>query len=274
MFESTHFPPTAFALPVFEPGWVWLAGAGPGDPGLLTLHALHGLQSADVVLHDALIDPRVLALAGAQAEMIYTGKRGGRVSCKQEDICALTIELAQAGRRVLRLKGGDPMMFGRGAEEITALVTAGIRFRVIPGVSAGLGGLAYAGIPLTCRGVNEAVTFVTGHDIRGKVPDTLDWEALAKGAPVLVLFMALKNLHAIVPRLLAGGRRPDEPVAIVRNASGTDQMVIETTLQAAVAAAATVEPPALVVVGEVVRLRATLDWLGALTGRVLVPAAP
>ncbi len=260
MFDVTSFLPLEFAPPPFEAGWVWLAGAGPGDPGLLTLNTLHGLRTADVILHDALIDSRVLALAGPQAEVVLTGKRGGRVSCKQEDICALMVEQALDGRRVLRLKGGDPMMFGRGAEEIFALVAAGVRFRVIPGVSAGLGGLAYAGIPLTCRGVNEAVTFVTGHDIRGKVPE-LNWEALAQGSPVLVLFMALRNLHAIVPRLLAAGRRPDEAVAIVRNATGADQQVIETSLGDAVAVAATVEPPALVVVGEVVRLRATLDWL-------------
>ena len=269
--SPTFFPD--FAFPLFEPGWVWLAGAGPGDPGLLTLHALHALRNADVVLHDALIDPRVLALAEDRAELVDSGKRGGRPSCKQADICAHLIELARAGRRVLRLKGGDPMLFGRGAEEVLALVGAGIRFRVIPGVSAGLGGLAYAGIPLTCRGINEAVTFVTGHDVKGKVPD-LDWEALSRGSPVLVLFMALRNLHGIVPRLLGAGRRPDEPVAIVRSGTTPDQQVVETTLAESVAVAATIAPPALVVVGEVVRLRPALDWLGALDGRDLVPVVP
>ena len=244
-----------FAFPVFEPGWVWLTGAGPGDPGLLTLHAL---ASADAVLYDALIDPRVLALARPGSEPIYVGKRGGRRSCKQEDICALMIEQARLGRRVVRLKGGDPMVFGRGAEEAQALADAGVPFRVIPGVSAGLGGLAYAGIPLTARGVNEAVTFVTGHDIHGKVPEDIDWEALGRGSPVLVLFMALRNLHGIVPRLLAAGRSPDEPVAIVRAATTAEQQVTETTLGEAVAVAAGIEPPALVVIGEVVRLRPVL----------------
>lgn len=272
MFDVTSLLPPEFAPPPFEPGWVWIAGAGPGDPGLLTLNTLYGLRTADVVLHDALIDPRVLSLAGPRARVILTGKRGGRASCRQEDICALMVAEARSGRRVLRLKGGDPMMFGRGAEEIFALVAAGIRFRVIPGVSAGLGGLAYAGIPLTCRGVNEAVTFLTGHDIRGRVPE-LNWEALAQGSPVLVLFMALRNLHAIVPRLLAAGRRPDEAVAFVRNATGPEQEVIETTLDRAVAVAAGVEPPALVVVGEVVRLRATLDWLDPRDGQPRPPAA-
>ena len=273
MFDSFPDSLPDFTPPVFEPGTVWLAGAGPGDPGLLTLHALHALRSADAVLHDALIDPRVLALAGARAELVDSGKRGGRPSCKQADICAHMIELARAGRRVLRLKGGDPMLFGRGAEEVMALVEAGIRFRVVPGVSAGLGGLAYAGIPLTCRGLNEAVTFVTGHDVKGKVPD-LDWESLAKGSPVLVLFMALRNLHGIVPRLLAAGRRADEPVAFVRAGTTLEQRVVETTLGDSVAVAATVDPPALVVIGEVVRLRPALDWLGALDGRKLVPVVP
>ncbi|MEI8394009.1 MAG: uroporphyrinogen-III C-methyltransferase [Rhodospirillaceae bacterium] len=250
--------PVDLNLPEFKPGWVWLAGAGPGDPGLLTLHALHGLRCADVILHDALIDPRVLALAGPQAEILDSGKRGGRPSCKQSDICALLVEQARRGRRVLRLKGGDPMVFGRGAEEARALLDADIRFRIIPGVSAGVGGLAYAGIPLTCRGINEAVTFITGHDIHGKIPGALDWEALAKGSPVLVLYMAVRNLPGIVPRLLSAGRRPDEAVAFVRCATTPDQEVIETTLGECVEVAKRIEPPALVVIGEVVRMRPIL----------------
>ncbi|MEI6984768.1 MAG: uroporphyrinogen-III C-methyltransferase [Rhodospirillaceae bacterium] len=261
MVDQPITPFSELVFPVFESGWVWLAGAGPGDPGLLTLHAMHALRNAEVVLYDALIDKRVLAMARPTATLIDCGKRGGLPSCKQEDICAQLVELARLGRRVLRLKGGDPLVFGRGAEELLALVAAGVRFRVIPGVSAGLGGLAYAGIPLTCRGINEAATFITGHDVNGKVPD-LDWGALARGSPVLVLFMALRNLHAIVPLLLAGGRPFDEPVAFVRNATTPRQQVIETTLGQAAAVGAGVEPPALVVIGEVVRLRASLDWLG------------
>ncbi len=263
MFNSADDSlPADFAFPVFEPGWVWLTGAGPGDPGLLTLHALHALRSADIVLYDALIDQRVLALARPDAERVYVGKRGGQRSCKQEDICARLVGHAKTGLRVLRLKGGDPMMFGRGAEEALALSEAGIPFRVIPGVSAAIGGLAYAGIPLTARGINEAVTFVTGHDIHGKIPEQINWEALAKGSPVLVLFMALRNLHGIVPRLLAGGRNPAEPVAIVRAATTPEQQVTETTLGACVAVAAGIEPPALVVIGEVVRLRPLLTQAG------------
>ncbi len=256
-------------LPEFAPGWVWLVGAGPGDPALLTLAAAHALQSADVVVYDALVDPRILALANERAERVYAGKRGGRPSPKQPDISARLVQLARAGHRVLRLKGGDPFVFGRGGEEALALVAAGVPFRVVPGVTAATGGLAYAGIPVTHRDVNTAVTFVTGHNVRGDVPDNLDWHALAHGAPVLVFYMALKHLDEIAMRLIDGGRDTGEPAAIVASATVGEQRVIETTLGDAPAHAAEVDPPALFVVGEVVRLRAGLDWLGALSGRVL-----
>jgi uroporphyrin-III C-methyltransferase len=260
-------------LPAFAPGWVWLVGAGPGDPGLLTLHALHGLGQADAVVYDALVDERILRLARPEAEIIYAGKRGGRPSPRQPDISDRLIQLARAGRRVLRLKGGDPFVFGRGGEEALALVAAGVRFRVVPGVTAGIGGLAYAGIPVTHRDTNSAVSFVTGHNTQGEVPDGLDWPALARGAPVLVLYMALKHLAVIRDRLIAGGRDPAEPVAIVSKAATPAQRVLETTLERAPqdAAAAAIEPPAVVVVGPVVRLRAALDWLGAAEGRLLAP---
>ena len=259
-------------LPDFVAGSVWLVGAGPGDPGLLSLLALHALRQADSIVHDALVDPRVLRLARPEAVLEYAGKRGGKPSPKQPDISARLVQLARAGRRVLRLKGGDPYVFGRGAEEALALVAAGIAFRIVPGITAGIGGLTYAGIPTTHRETNAAVSFITGHNSDGVVPDGLDWGALAKGAPVLVIYMALKHLGAIAERLIAGGRNKDEPVAIVSKAATPDQRVLETTLGAAAADAdaAAIEPPALVVVGEVVRLRAGLDWLGALAGRVLV----
>jgi uroporphyrin-III C-methyltransferase len=259
----------AIQLPEFDPGWVWLVGAGPGDPALLTLAALHALQSADMVVYDALVDPRILALANQSAERIYAGKRGGRPSPKQPDISARLVKLARAGHRVLRLKGGDPFVFGRGGEEALALVDAGIPFRVVPGITAATGGLAYAGIPVTHRDVNTAVTFITGHNVTGKVPDDLDWPALARGAPVLVFYMALKHLDEITARLIDGGRDADEPAAIVTAATTGEQRVIETTLRAAPDRAHEVSPPALFVVGDVVRLRAGLDWLGALSGKVL-----
>ncbi|MEX0814794.1 MAG: uroporphyrinogen-III C-methyltransferase, partial [Dongiaceae bacterium] len=217
-------------FPAFEPGWVWLAGAGPGDPGLLTLLAAHALRHADVVVYDALVSPAVLAQAGPGAALEYAGKRGGRPSPRQPDISLRLVRLAREGRRVLRLKGGDPFVFGRGGEEALALVAAGVPFRVVPGISAGIGGLAYAGIPVTHRDINSAVTFVTGHDAAGAVPEQVDWSALARGSPVLVIYMALKHLETIAGRLLAAGRRADEPVAVVSRATTPEQRVLETTL--------------------------------------------
>ena len=171
----------------------------------------------------------------------------------------------------MRLKGGDPYVFGRGGEEALALVRAGVSFRVVPGISAGLGGLAQAGIPLTHRAANASVTFVSGHDASGEVPETVDWTALARASRTIVIYMALRHLARISARLRAGGRSADEPVAIVSRATTAEQTVVETTLGACAEAAARALPPAVVVVGEAVRLRAGLDWLGALDGRALDP---
>ena len=258
-------------LPDFPPGQVWLVGAGPGDPGLLSALALHALAHADVVVYDALVDPRILNLARLGAALDYAGKRGGRPSPSQPDISARLVRLAEAGNRVLRLKGGDPCVFGRGAEEALALVGAGIPFRIVPGITAGIGGLAYAGIPVTHRETNSAVTFVTGHNSDGAVPDGLDWGAIARGAPVLVLYMALKHLPNIGDRLIGGGRTPGEPVAIVSRATTPEQHVLVSTLGDVVGASVGSQTPAIIVVGEVVHMRAGLDWLGALNGRQLDP---
>ena len=260
-------------LPDLAPGWVWLVGAGPGDPGLLTLAAHHALGQADVVVYDALVGEGVLALARDDASLEFAGKRGGRPSPKQADISRRLVQLARDGQRVLRLKGGDPFVFGRGGEEALALVAAGVPFRIVPGISAGIGGLAYAGIPVTHRDTNSAVTFLTGHNLTGQVPDDLDWQAIARGSPVIVLYMALKHLGHIAERLLAAGRAPEEPVAIVSKATTDDQQVLESSLArcADEAAAAGIEPPCMVVVGRVVELRQGLDWLGALAGRRLDP---
>jgi uroporphyrin-III C-methyltransferase len=258
-------------LPVFEPGWVWLVGAGPGDPGLLTLHALNALKQADVVVYDALVDKAVLEHARPGAAIEYAGKRGGKPSPKQRDISLRLVAMARAGKRVCRLKGGDPFVFGRGGEEALALVEAGIPFRVVPGISAGIGGLAYAGIPMTHRDLNHSVTFLTGHDQSGLTPSSIDWEGVARGAPVIVMYMAVKHLGHIAASLIMGGRAMREPVAIVSHATTDRQQVLETTLGEAAAdlSASGLEPPAVIVVGQVVRLRAGLDWLGALAGRVL-----
>jgi len=250
-------------LPDFDPGSVWLVGAGPGDPGLLSALALHALARADCVVYDALVDQRILRLARPGALLDYAGKRGGRPSPSQPDISARLIRLAQSGNRVLRLKGGDPCVFGRGGEEALALAAAGITFRIVPGITAGIGGLAYAGIPVTHREANSAVMFVTGHDSDGKVPGGLDWNAIARGAPVLVLYMASRNLSNIANRLLCAGRRSDEPVAIISKATTPAQSVRVSTLGEIVEAPGTIPAPAVIVIGDVVRLRIALDWFGA-----------
>ncbi|WP_413814649.1 uroporphyrinogen-III C-methyltransferase [Ensifer sp. Root954] len=258
-------------LPALEKGSVWLVGAGPGDPGLLTLHAANALRQADVIVHDALVNEDCLKLARPGAVLEFAGKRGGKPSPKQRDISLRLVELARAGNRVLRLKGGDPFVFGRGGEEALTLVEHQVPFRIVPGITAGIGGLAYAGIPVTHREVNHAVTFLTGHDSSGLVPDRINWQGIASGSPVIVMYMAMKHIGAITANLIAGGRSPDEPVAFVCNAATPQQAVLETTLARAEAdvAAAGLEPPAIVVVGEVVRLRAALDWIGALDERKL-----
>lgn len=247
--------------PVLEPGWVWLCGAGPGDPGLLTLHALNALRQADVVIYDALVQEDILQWA-PQAEHIYAGKRGGKPSAKQRDISLRLVDLARDGKRVLRLKGGDPFVFGRGGEEAQTLVQHGIPIRIIPGISAGIGGLAYAGIPVTHRDVNQSVTFVTGHDQSGNTPQALDWHSIAKGSQVIVIYMGMKHIAQITEQLIAAGRAPDEPVAVVTTATTATQQVLETTLATATAdiAASGLEPPAIICVGRSVLMRQVLDW--------------
>jgi uroporphyrin-III C-methyltransferase len=257
-----------FGLPAFERGWVWLAGAGPGDPGLITALALHAIARADVILYDALVNEAVLKLA--RGELVYAGKRRGKPSARQPDISRTLVSLARKGKRVLRLKGGDPFVFGRGGEEALALARAGIPFRVIPGVTAGIGGLAYAGIPVTHRDINHAVTFVTGHGVDGKLP-ALDWNAIARGSPTIVLYMALAHAGEIADKLIAAGRLPEEPAAIVGDATLESQHVRETTLGGMGAAARENTAPAILVIGENVRLRGGLDWLGAMAGKRLEP---
>lgn len=248
----------AFDMPVFQPGWVWLAGAGPGDPGLLTLHAVNALNQADIVVYDALVSDAILACAGRNTRLEYAGKRGGKPSPKQRDISLRLVELARAGNRVLRLKGGDPFVFGRGAEEALSLRDAGVPFRIIPGISAGIGGLAYAGIPLTHRDTNSCVTFLTGHNASGEVPDSVDWAAMVRASPVLVIYMAMKHLDILVAKLRHAGLSDTRPAALVANATLPGMRVLTSTLGDIVAAAAAqrIEPPALLVVGEVVDLHA------------------
>ncbi len=255
---------TALGLPALEKGWVWLGGGGPGDPGLITVLGLKALGEADVILHDALIDARLLTLARPGAELIYAGKRAGVKSCKQDEISDLLVRLAKEGRRVLRLKGGDPFVFGRGGEEAQALARAGVPFRIVPGITAGIGGLAYAGIPVTHRDTNHAVTFITGHGIDGKLTK-LDWQAVSHGAPTLVLYMARKFAAEIVSELLKAGRSPDEPAAIVANATRPGQRTIITTLAGLPAAAEQSESLSIMVIGQNVGLASELNWLAQTT---------
>lgn len=256
--------------PEIAPGSVWLVGAGPGDPGLITLHGLNAIRQADVIVYDALVNKALLDWARPDAQIEYAGKRGGKPSPKQRDISHRLIEFAREGRRVLRLKGGDPFVFGRGGEEAQSLISAGISIRVVPGISSGIGGLAYAGIPVTHRDVNQAVTFLTGHDQTGDAPGAIDWEALAKSSPVIVGYMAIKTLPKITARLIAAGRSPSEPVAIVTDATLPEMRVVETSLGSAVEdlERAGLHPPAIVCIGAVVRMRQVLDWIGYAGGAV------
>jgi len=247
-------------LPVFEKGTVWLAGAGPGDPGLMTLLAARGLQEADIIMHDALVSDDVLDWANPNATLEFVGKRAGVRSMKQPDITTRMIAHAKAGKRVLRLKGGDPFVFGRGGEEVIELAKSQINFRVIPGVTAGIGGLTYASIPATHRDVNNVVSFVTGRDATGELPVNIDWDGLASSSPVIVFFMALKTMPDVAENLIKAGKNPSTPVAIVSNATVAEQTVVETTLAtyADDVAKACPKSPAIIIVGDSVKIRGLL----------------
>ncbi|MBF0125461.1 MAG: uroporphyrinogen-III C-methyltransferase [Magnetococcales bacterium] len=255
---------------MIEPGSVLLVGAGPGDPELLTLAAFKALQQADVVVHDALVSSEILDLIPAACQRVFAGKRGGTPSTEQSDISATLVRLAQAGQRVVRLKGGDPFVFGRGGEEALHLARHGIPFRVIPGLTAGIAGPAYAGIPVTHRDVNANVAFITGHESAENAPFNseelssarIHWESIARTCPVLVLYMAMENLPLVTESLIQGGRSADTPMAIIRWATTPRQQTLVTTLGRAVADVQqhNIKPPAIIVVGEVVRLRQELAW--------------
>jgi uroporphyrin-III C-methyltransferase len=228
----------------------------------MSLLCYHALQTCDVVVYDALVNPDILRWVKVGAELEYAGKRGGRPSPTQKDITLRLIDLAQAGKRVLRLKGGDPFMFGRGGEECQHLATSGIPFRIVPGITAGIGGLAYAGMPATHRDTNHSVIFLTGHDATGNMPANVNWQAVALASPVIVMYMAVKHLGEIATALMAGGRAGDDPVTIVSNASMPHQQVAATTLAGAADFVAANEPPtpAIVVVGRAADWRSLLDW--------------
>jgi len=249
-------------FPAFDPGTVWLVGAGPGAPGLLTLMGYHALTRADVIVYDALVNDTLLQWVRRDAKVEFAGKRGGKPSAKQQDISLRLVELAKEGKRVLRLKGGDPFIFGRGGEECQVLAANGISFRIVPGITAGVAGLSYAGIPATHRDTNQSVLFLTGHDSGGQVPASVDWRAVATASPVIVMYMAVRNIRAIAEKLIAFGRSGDDPVVVISNATLRDQSIYETTLCdiASDGQIAKLPTPALVVVGPAIAFRDKLDW--------------
>ena len=243
-------------------GTVYLVGAGPGDPGLITRRALDLIAEADVILYDRLIPAGALDNARPDADLRYVGKRPGEPAVGQDEISRTLIELARAGRSVVRLKGGDPFVFGRGGEEAQALAEAGIPFEVVPGVTAGVAAPAYAGIPVTHRDDASAVAFVTGHEDPDKPESALDWTALAAFPGTLVLYMGVRNLEAIAEALIQAGRSADQPAAVVAHGTRPEQRTVTGALGdiAAKAAEAGLEPPAVTIVGEVARLRDELAW--------------
>ncbi|WP_300573313.1 uroporphyrinogen-III C-methyltransferase [Phenylobacterium sp.] len=230
-------------------GQVWLVGAGPGDPELLTLKALKALQGADVVVHDGLVSDEILDLAPAAAQRISVAKRKSRHSYAQDEINRMLVAFALQGLKVVRLKGGDPFIFGRGGEELEACRAAGVECLIVPGVTAALAAGAGAGAPLTHRGLAQAVTFVTGHAAKGEEPD-LDWESLAKPNQTVVIYMGVSTAAGVARRLTQAGRNPATPALIVENASRADERRIVTCLSGLADAAADLKGPALLIVGE------------------------
>jgi uroporphyrinogen III methyltransferase/synthase len=254
------------------PGTVFLAGAGPGDPALLTLRAAELLGDCDCVVHDYLVNPAILARVPAQVERHFVGKRGGRASVSQDDINRLLIDLARTHHRVLRLKGGDPFLFGRGGEEAAALAEAGIPFEVVPGVTSGIGVPAYAGIPVTHRAASSVVAFATGHQAKGEVED-LDWAGLAR-VETVVLYMGMHKLAQNCASLIAHGRAADTPACAIQWGSYPRQRVVVGTLETLprLAAEAGLGAPAITVIGDVVRYREKIRWFDnrPLSGRRVV----
>jgi len=254
-------------------GRVYLVGAGPGDSGLMTARALELIATADAIVHDRLIPDGALDGARADAELHYAGKQGGGASTAQTEIDELLISLARRGLRVVRLKGGDPFVFGRGGEEALALRAAGIAYEVVPGVTAGVAATAYAGIPVTHRGLASAVAFVTAHEDPGKKNDAIDWGPLARFPGTLVLYMGVRRLPDVAAELLAGGRPSDEPAAVIERGTLPDQRVVHATLAtlAQRAAEAGIQPPALTVIGAAAALGEQLEWFaaGPLAGRTV-----
>lgn len=243
-------------------GLVHLVGAGPGDPELLTLKAHRLIQAADVIVHDHLVAPAILALARPAAERIFVGKQGGGFCCPQRNIEGLLIRLAREGKDVVRLKGGDPFVFGRGGEEAEALVAAGIPFEIVPGVTSALAAAAYAGVPLTHRSHSSAVVFLTGHEDPNKADAAIHWEDYAKLGATLCIYMGMKNLETITRRLQAGGLAPETPALVVQSATtGEHRQLLSSLGEIALASERDgFGAPAIAVIGKVAALSEQLAW--------------
>jgi uroporphyrinogen III methyltransferase / synthase len=283
--DSTFSPlPSAHAraTALGASGTVYLVGAGPGDPELLTLKAHRLLQQADAIVYDHLVSPGILQLARPGAELVFVGKKGGGFCCPQRDIEGTLIQLARAGKNVVRLKGGDPFIFGRGGEEAEALVTAGVAFEIIPGVTSALAAAAYAGIPLTHRAHASGVVFLTGHEDPQKPDSVIHWEDYGRLGATLCIYMGMKNLETIMRRLQAGGLSVDTPAAVIQSATTpSHRQLISTAGRIALESEhAGFGAPAIVIVGEVAALADKLTWFAEAarntpvsTSRVLEPAA-
>lgn len=244
-------------------GKVYLVGAGPGDPGLITVRGKRLIEKAEVVVYDYLANPKLLKHAPAGAELVYVGKRGGVCHVRtQEEINQMLVDYARAGRMVVRLKGGDPFIFGRGGEEIEQLHAAKVPFEIVPGVTSATAAATYAGIPITHRGYTATVAFITGHEDPNKENSNVDWSKLATGVGTLVVYMGIKNLPVIVNNLIKHGRDPQTPVAVVRWASTPEQRTVVGTLETItdIVKSEGIKPPSLIIVGEVVKLRSIIDW--------------
>ncbi|MCP4683740.1 MAG: uroporphyrinogen-III C-methyltransferase, partial [Desulfobacterales bacterium] len=243
-------------------GKVYLVGAGPGDPGLISIKGKECIENADVVVYDYLASPTLLAHASESAEVIYVGKKGGHHTLAQDKINSLIVKKAKEGLMVTRLKGGDPFIFGRGGEEAFELIQAGIPFEIVPGVTSAIAAPAYAGIPLTHREYTSTLAFVTGHENPLKESSRINWDALAKGIGTLVFLMGVKNLPEITRKLLDHGKPPDTPAALIRWGTTSNQETITGTLETIVddVKAAGLKPPCIIVVGDVITLRQSMKW--------------
>ena len=246
----------------FDRGSVWLVGAGPGDPGLLSLLAYKSIKKADVIFYDALLNEKILSLARSKARLIYVGKRGNKKSINQLEINKLLINEAKKNKRVLRLKGGDPFIFGRGGEEALSLKLNKIPYKIVPGATAGIAGLAYAGIPATHRDFNTSITFISAYGAGGENPETIDWTSFSKTSQLIVIYMGLERINWVCSELIKRGRNKHENIAIISNATNKNQKILISTLEncSKDLDKNIIDSPALLVIGKNVLLSPILNW--------------